>query len=169
MENLTIQQQEIIQSLKEQFAQINSFLPKMTDNPLLNYKLELNQDKRLEQGDRETIVSSNKAIELARVELISRDEEYLNDLLLNSDLEDMIDVEIRVDSIILYKSNYSLWIHYDIERPSTRSYNYLDSITILGDIKISYKGVTYNSIKDVIASDTFKNNFKDMLNFRSNA
>jgi hypothetical protein len=164
MENLTTKQQEIIQSIKEQFSLINSSRPKKSDNPLLNYANEFNEAKQLELEERALIEAKNNAIVFNRKDAIEKDAYYLNDLLFEAGLEDVVDLEINRDSIVLSGKNYDIWIMYEIIYKNNHSFSYANSIAEYDSFIVKYGTYKRHSIQEIINLETFKTSFKNMLN-----
>jgi hypothetical protein len=164
MENLTPKQQEIIQSIKEQFSLINLSRPKKSDNPLLNYVNEFNEAKQLELEERALIEAKNEAIVFSRKDAIEKDAYYLNDLLFEAGLEDIVDLEFDRDSIKLCHKNYQMWIHYELIFENHHSFIYAQGITEYNCYEVSYKGHKCDNIQEIINLEVFKTRFKEMLN-----
>jgi len=164
MENLTPKQQEIIQSIKEQFSLINLSRPKKSDNPLLNYVNEFNEAKQLELEERALIEAKNEAIVFSRKDAIEKDAYYLNDLLFEAGLEDIVDLEFDRDSIKLCHKNFQLWIHYELTFKNHHSFTYAQGITEFDCYELSYKGHKCENIQEIINLESFKTSFKNMLN-----
>ncbi len=163
MENLTSKQQEIIQSIKEQFSLINSSRPKKSENPLLNYANELNEARQLESEERAIISAHNEAILASREDAIKNDTLYLVGLLYNAGIKNIV-VENNKDSIILSNKNYEMWISYDLSVDSCSDFLYEKNVTVYGAHSLKYRGEKYNSLDEIINLEKFKNNFKSMLN-----
>lgn len=164
MENLTKKQQEIIESIKEQFSLINSSRPKKSDNPLLNYTNEFNEAKQVELEERALIEAKNGAILFNRKDAIIKDVTYLVDLLIEADLEWVINLESDRDAIRLCHKNYQMWIHYELICENYHSFSYVQGITEYGSYEVSYEGHKCNSVQEIINLESFKNSFKKMLN-----
>ncbi len=165
MENLTSKQLEIIQYIKEQFSLINSSRPKKSDNPFLNYANELNEAKQVELEERALIEAKNNAIVFNRKDAIEKDAHYLNDLLFEAGLEDIVDWESDRDSIKLYRKNFQIWIHYELIFENHHSFTYVDGITEFDSYELSYKGHKCENIQEIINLESFKDSFKNMLNY----
>ncbi len=164
MKDLTPKQQEIIQSLKEQFAQINSFKPTVSSNPLLNYENEFYQIKQSELEERATIQASNDAIVKVRDQRMLDDFYYLDELL--DEISDDITLERKEKCLSLSKGNRIMRIYYYIECNRRRPFRYVDSIEVLeNSIQLDYEGIRFENLSDAIASDKFKLDFQSMLKF----
>ena len=113
MQNLTKKQMEIIEDLKNQFAEINVSREVSSSNPLLVYANQLESIKRNENAERDIILAKNNAILKARDYRIKEDFYYLAKLL--SEVDDSINIElnshIRTQNIEISYQNISLYIH----------------------------------------------------------
>lgn len=164
MKNLTPKQQEIIQSLKEQFAQINSVKPTLTSNPFLNYENEFNEIKQSESRERAIIEATNEAIRKVRDRKISDDYYYLDELL--DDISDNIILTKKEKSLVLSKGMRNITIYYFIESNKIRQFQYVEGIEVLqNNINLDYDGRQFETIEDLITSDRFKSSFQSMLKF----
>lgn len=166
MQNLTKKQMEIIEDLKNQFAEINVCREVSSSNPLLVYANELESIKQSENAERDIILAKNNAILRVRDYRIKEDFVYLATLL--EEVDDNINIElnshIRTKEIEISYQNISLYIHYDIDYLNNVSYKYAKDIAVIDSIKIKYKGIEYQNIQEIIKSDDFSKSFKQLLN-----
>lgn len=166
MQNLTKKQMEIIEDLKNQFAEINVSREVSSSNPLLVYANELESIKRNENAERDIILAKNNAILKGRDYRIKEDFYYLAKLL--SEVDDNINIElnnhIRTKDIEISYQNISLHIHYKIDYLNNVHYKYAEDIAVIDSIRMEYHGIEYKNIQEVIQSDDFAKSFKQLLN-----
>ena len=167
MQNLTKKQMEIIEDLKDQFSQINECRKASNANPLLAYANEMESIKRAENAERATIVARNNAIMFSYNERVEADFDYLNELL--SEIDSNIEIEIesfvaRSKWIKISYQNISLHIHYTVHYHEEKNYKYAKDTYVIDTTKLSYRGVEYQNIREVIESDDFSASFKQLLN-----
>ena len=166
MQNLTKKQMEIIEDLKNQFSQINGFREVSNVNPLLAYANELESIKRNENAERAIIVARNYALLISNDERVKADFKYLEELL--HEIDDNIEIEIesfaRSRAIKISYQNISLHIHYTVHYHDETNYKYAQDTYVIDTTKLSYRGVEYQNIREVIESDDFSASFKQLLN-----
>ena len=166
MQNLTKKQMEIIEDLKNQFAEINVSREVSSSNPLLVYANQLESIKRNENAERDIILAKNNAILKARDYRIKEDFYYLAKLL--SEVDDSINIElnshIRTQNIEISYQNISLYIHYKLTFLDDVKYKYASDTHVIDSIEIEYKGVMYQNVQEIIKSDDFAKSFKQLLN-----
>ena len=167
MQNLTKKQMEIIEDLKNQFAEINVCREVSSSNPLLVYANEFESIKQSENAERDIILAKNNAILKARDYRIKEDFVYLAKLL--AEVDDNINIELnnhhisRQDIEISFQ-NISLYIHYYINYLDNISYKYANNIDVIDSIRLEYKGIEYPNVQEIIKSDDFAKSFKQLLN-----
>ena len=166
MKNLTKKQMEIIEDLKNQFAEINLCREVSSSNPLLVYANEFESIKQSENAERDIILAKNNAILRARDYRIKEDFVYLAKLL--AEVDDNINIElnnqISIREIKISFQNISLYIHYNINYLNNICYKYAKDINVIDSIRLEYKGIEYPNVQEIIKSDDFAKSFKQLLN-----
>lgn len=166
MQNLTQKQIQIIEDLKDQFSQINECREVSNANPLLAYANELESIKRTENAERATIIARNYSQLISNDERVESDFNYIKGLL--SEIDDNIEVELQSHHhhqiIKISYQNIELYFNYMVKYGQATDYKYATNTYVIDSIELSYKGISYQNIREVIESDDFSRGFKQLLN-----
>jgi hypothetical protein len=170
MKNLTPKQNEIIKALQEQFAEINRTKLVSTSNPLVRYANEFNSIRQQEHMDRANIIAKNNAIISSLKERAIEEHIYLFQLVKEVDKDIEIKCNIHDNAVFIYLRKggdfgKSINLSYHCNILPTVRFEYEEDITPYHRFCLMYCGRDYHDIHEVIQSDYFAKEFKELLNY----
>jgi hypothetical protein len=171
MKNLTPKQNKIIKALQEQFAEINRTRHVSTSNPLVRYANEFNGIRQQEYEDRANIIAKNNAIISSLKERASEEHNYLYQLVKEVDDDIEIKYEVHHSTVFIYLRKGGdfgrcIYLSYHCNILPIVRFEYEKDITPYSRFCLMYCGRDYHDIHEVIQSDYFAKEFKELLNYK---